>query len=44
MFEGEPWKNPFLNDNYEKVNKYIYYIIFYKNIGFKSILYKKFGF
>ncbi len=22
MFEGEPWKNPFLNENYEKVRKY----------------------
>ena len=20
MFEGEPWKNPFLNENYEKVS------------------------
>lgn len=36
MFEGEPWKNPFLNDNYEKVNKYLKLIF---NIGFKSLLY-----
>jgi hypothetical protein len=21
MFEGEPWKNPFLNENYDKVCK-----------------------
>ena len=37
MFEGEPWKNPFLNENYEKVRKYINY--FNKNIGIKSLLY-----
>ena len=37
MFEGDPWKNPFLNENYEKVRKYK--IILKKNIGIKSLLY-----
>ena len=40
MFEGNPWKNPFFNENYDKVC--IIYLIFKKsNIGIKSLLYKE---